>query len=287
MALIPPFFIDCVAAIGTGDSESERRWVASGFLYGCRLPDGVNKQRQYQVYLVTNRHVLTGMDKAQLRFNPIDNKNAREFMLDLINDSGKPLWFTHPDDRIDVAVAPINFDLLQDRGMQVAYFENDHHGATIELLNQVGVTEGDFAYVLGFPMGLVGGHRNSVIVRSGTLARIRDVLAGSNTAFLVDAFVFPGNSGGPVILKPEALAIEGTAAQTMPYLIGVVQAYVPYEDVAVSVQTGRPRIVFEENAGLAAVLPVDFIEETIAARCLPQIQVSAARRDNRKSTADD
>ena len=287
MALIPPFFIDCVAAIGTGDSESERHWVASGFLYGYRLPNGANKAREYQVYLVTNRHVLSKMERAHLRFNPVDNKNAREFSLDLIDDAGKPLWFTHPDDRIDLGVAPINFDLLQERGMQVAYFENDHHGATIEMLRQAGVTEGDFAYVLGFPMGLVGGHRNSVIVRSGTLARIRDVLAGSNTAFLVDAFVFPGNSGGPVVLKPEALAIEGTSAQVMPYLIGVIQAYVPYEDIAVSMQTGRPRIVFEENAGLAAVLPVDFIEETIAARCVPQIQMSVTRRDRRADTADD
>ncbi len=287
MALIPPFYIDCVAAIGTTDSNNELHWVASGFLYGWRLPSGITKEREYQVYLVTNRHVLNGMEKAQLRFNPVDNKNAREFGLDLIGDDGRPLWFTHPDDRIDVAVAPINFDLLQEHGMQVSYFENDHHGATIEMLKQAGVTEGDFAYVLGFPMGLVGGHRNSVIVRSGTLARIRDVLAGSNTAFLVDAFVFPGNSGGPVVLKPEALAIEGTSAQTMPYLIGVVHAYVPYEDVAVSVQTGRPRIVFEENAGLAAVLPVDFIEETIAARCVPQIQTSATRRVKREDIADD
>jgi len=285
MALIPPFYIDCVAAIGTG--ENERHWVASGFLYGCRLPPNANKERDYQVYLVTNRHVLSGMDKAYLRFNPQAEKDAREFGLDLFDDAGKPLWFTHPDDQIDVAVAPINFDLLQERGMQVSYFENDQHSAPMGLLKQLGVTEGDFAYVLGFPMGLVGGHRNSVIVRSGILARIRDVLAGSNTAFLVDAFVFPGNSGGPVVLKPEALAIEGTAAQTMPYLIGIVQAYVPYEDVAVSLQTGRPRIIFEENAGLAAVIPVDFIEETIAARCVPQVKPTSARPKPRNETADD
>lgn len=290
MALIPPFYIDCVAAIGTGEPESERHWVASGFLYGCRLPDGVNLERQYQVYLVTNRHVLSGMERAYLRFNPQDDKHAREFGLDLIDEAGTPLWFAHPDDQVDVAATPINFDLLQERGMQVSYFENDRHSATIARLKQLGVTEGDFTYVLGFPMGLVGGHRNSVIVRSGTLARIRDVLSGVNTAFLVDAFVFPGNSGGPVVLKPEALAIEGTTAQVTPYLIGVVQAYVPYEDVAVSQQTGRPRIVFEENAGLAAVLPVDFIEETIAARCAPQIQKQAkpaARRAERAATADD
>ena len=28
---------------------------------------------------------------------------------------------------------------------------------------KLGLTEGDFSYVLGFPMGIVGHHRNTVI----------------------------------------------------------------------------------------------------------------------------
>src|ERR1019366_8874960 len=59
---------------------------------------------------------------------------------------------------------------------------------------------------LGFPLQLVGGERNYVIVRHGTIARIGDMLAGTNKNFLVDTFIFPGNSGGPVILKPEMMA---------------------------------------------------------------------------------
>lgn len=34
MALIPSFFLDCVVAIGVGDTLAELTWVASGFLYG-------------------------------------------------------------------------------------------------------------------------------------------------------------------------------------------------------------------------------------------------------------
>ncbi len=272
MALIPPFFMDCVAAIGTTDSQGEQHWVASGFLYGVRITNDANAPRQYRVYLVTNRHVFADLPHAYLRFNPQADKPAREFHLELFDDAGKPLWYTHPDPAVDVAAMPIHFDLLQERGMQVAYFENDEHVALLGMLNELGVTEGDFAYVLGFPMGLIGGARNSVIVRSGALARVRDALAGASNTFLVDAFVFPGNSGGPVILKPEAVAIEGTRPQVVPYLIGLVQAYVPYDDVAISQQTGRPRVVFEENSGLAAVLPIDFVEETIDAQTLPPVQ---------------
>jgi len=37
VALIPPFFLDCVVAIGTDDYDAERVWIASGFLYGRYL----------------------------------------------------------------------------------------------------------------------------------------------------------------------------------------------------------------------------------------------------------
>ncbi|MCW3996945.1 MAG: serine protease, partial [Candidatus Bathyarchaeota archaeon] len=131
-------------------------------------------------------------------------------------------------------------------------------------LNDLGIMEGDFAYVLGFPMGLIGKNRNTVIARSGTIARIRDTLAKNNKEFLIDAFVFPGNSGGPVISKPELFAIEGTKSQRASYLIGIAKSYVPYRDFAISRQTRRLRVIFEENSGLAAVHPIDYVQETIA-----------------------
>ncbi len=80
---------------------------------------------------------------------------------------------------------------------------------------------------------------------------------------MVDATVFPGNSGGPVILCPAALAIQGTKPISKADLIGVVKSYVPYSDLAVSSQTRKPRIMFEENSGLAAVEGVDAILETV------------------------
>jgi S1-C subfamily serine protease len=123
--------------------------------------------------------------------------------------------------------------------------------------------EGDGAYALGFPMGLVGEERNFVIVRQGSIARIRDALAGFSKEILVDVAIFPGNSGGPVVTKPEIAAIQGTLAQTTAYLLGVVKGYIPYLDVAISTQTKKPRIIFEENSGLAAVIPIDYVIEAI------------------------
>jgi hypothetical protein len=80
---------------------------------------------------------------------------------------------------------------------------------------------------------------------------------------VVDALVFPGNSGGPVILKPELMSIEGTKSNNKSVIIGVIKSYIPYRDVAVSEQTGLPRIIFEDNSGLSIVEPIDHIIETI------------------------
>jgi S1-C subfamily serine protease len=264
MALIPPFFADCVVAIGIDSlNGDERTWVASGFLYGDYVRDNKDGTKQYRVYLATNRHVFENLPNVYLRFNPISNEPAREYPLSLLDKNGAKLWFPHPKAEVDVAVIPINIKLLRKHAMQVSYFQSVNNVANVDKLNELGVTEGDFVYALGFPMGIVGGERSTVIVRSGSIARIRDALVRANQEYLIDVFIFPGNSGGPVISKPEALAIQGTKSQDAAYLIGIVKSYVSYQDVAVSSQSKRPRIIFEENSGLAAVHPIDFVQEAI------------------------
>jgi hypothetical protein len=89
------------------------------------------------------------------------------------------------------------------------------------------ITEGDRVFVLGFPMGLVATERQYVICRSGIIARVRDLLEGTAPDFLVDATVFPGNSGGPVVICPSALAITGTKQIEKADLIGIVKATFP------------------------------------------------------------
>jgi hypothetical protein len=126
------------------------------------------------------------------------------------------------------------------------------------------LNEGDRVFVLGFPMNLVSAERRYVICRTGVIARIRDYIEGKSSGFLIDAPVFPGNSGGPVICCPAALAIEGTKHAVKADLIGMVRSYLPYIDVAISSQTGRARVMFEENSGLTEVEPVDLIRETVS-----------------------
>jgi len=263
MALIPPFFLDTVVAIGTLNDKNETIWIGTGFLYG-QLITPVEGEKLYRVYLVTNKHVLQGLHIIILRFNPHTDQAATDFTEGIIDKDGKNTWTGHPDPNIDVAVLSINPEFLSAKGLKFGFFQSDEHTLTTAQMKESEVTEGDFIYILGFPMRLIAKDRQHVIVRQGVIARIRDYFESRSKDFIVDAYVFPGNSGGPVVMKPEIVNhITGTKPITHSNLIGVIKSYIPYQDIAVSQQTNRPRVIFEENSGLSLVEPVDHIIQTI------------------------
>ena len=263
MALIPPPFIDCVVAIGT-EVDGQKKWVGTGFLFGDLIRKDEEGKRQYRVYLVSNKHVLENLEVAKIRFNPQTDQAATDYDAQLKDKDGKQLWTGHPDKDVDVGAIEVNFQLIQKEGMKCSFFQSDGQTASIQDLKDDEITEGDFVYVLGFPMGLVSEDRQHVFVRGGVISRIRDLYENRGKDFVVDAPVFPGNSGGPVFSKPEIVSITGTKACNKARLIGIVKSYIPYIDVAISQQTKRARITFEENSGLSKVQPVDHILETIA-----------------------
>lgn len=261
MALIPPFFMQSVFAIGV-PHDAKVKWIGTGFLYGHLVspPQTKEQDQRYFYALVTNKHVLEDEPLIVIRLNPVGAKPAKVQAIPLLDNEGNRTWKGHSNKKIDVAIIPVDLNFLRQHEIVFSYFLSNKSAAIIRKMKSLGVTEGDSAYILGYPMGLVGEKRQTVLVRGGVIARIQDVLDRTNNEFLVDAQIFPGNSGGPVILKPEGFAIKGTQPQKQSLLIGVVKSYVSYEDIAVSVQTGEPRIIFQENAGLAAVHPIDYVQ---------------------------
>ena len=255
MALIPPFYLDCVVAIG----DSNKNWIGTGFLFGYKDTNSEN----YKTFLVTNKHILKDKKDVILRFNPKDSTSSKDYKLSLIDDTGKLLYKQHSNPNVDVAAINIIVNQLDDDGINYSIFYNDKYSYTINELKNLETTEGDPIFALGFPMGKVGNDRRYTLLRSGAIARIRDLLEGKSTDFIVDAFVFPGNSGGPIILAPHAIQIKNTKSNPKATLIGIVKSYLPYRDIAVSPQTGKARVIFEENTGLTLVEPVDHIIETI------------------------
>ncbi len=264
MALIPMQFFDAAVAIGFADTSGATNYAATGFLYGQPVDGEPNQQKVYRVLLITNRHVFEQQEKATLRFNMLADEPAREYTLSLRDQFGRPAWFAHPDPKIDLAVACPLITKLRAEGIRFSYFREDSDASGVDACKAAGVSEGDGIFVLGFPMGDVGVEQNFVIVRHGTIARIRDALARKSAEFVLDSFIFPGNSGGPVVTRPETAAAEILGPPLDCQLIGVVKSYTPYKDIAVSLQTGHTRVVFEENSGLSQAHPVDFIKDIIA-----------------------
>ena len=268
MALLPPFYLNTVVALGSPSQDGKIQYNATGFAYGYPAEKTSEEEKQtYRVFLVTNRHVLqnsldSGID-IKVRFNKAIGAAANVYTLRLTNPDGSTSWAVHPDSDIDVAVVNLNTDRLKSDGIEFSFFAADDHTFTHDQAREKQVSEGDGVFVLGFPLGEAGDERNYAIVRQGIIARVQDWLVGNARTFLIDSSIFPGNSGGPVLLKPESTFIEGTKANHRCGLIGIVSSYLPYREVAVSVQTGRTRMIFEENSGLGVVVPRDMIHETI------------------------
>ncbi len=270
-ALLPPSFISSVVAIGHNEPHAGAAptWVteASGFFYGFLTKDDTDAaKRLYEIYLVTNRHVIANHQTIFVRLNPKQASDPGQiFDTPIVDSNGGASWFTHKDLSVDIACTRINIGLLRERNIDFDFFTSDTTSADMKKMREVGVSAGDPIFVIGFPMNLAGQQRNYAIVRPGAIARLSDLLESAAPNLLIDSHVFPGNSGGPIILQPSLISIEGTKSNNNAYLLGVVSAYIPYIDVAISPQTQRPRVTFEENSGLAEVIPVDRINEAIKA----------------------
>lgn len=273
-ASIPPFFLDCVVAIGIAGNPTTQ-WGGTGFLYG----DLNQKDKKYDVYLVTNGHVANPVkekDNAILRFNPKGDGEAQEIRISNKSPENRQLWASPSNPNVDVAVLPLSstfLKMLDEKKIKYSYFRSDKEVIDRKQAKKLNLSAGDEVFILGFPISVpavgVGTPRNDVIVRHGTIATIKEALEGKQNRFYVDALVFPGNSGGPVINKPEFNATQGTQALNTAKLIGVVGnfSFYPNSNVINSnsdlTKKGQQPIVINENSGLAYVIPTDFIKEAI------------------------
>ena len=93
---------------------------------------------------------------------------------------------------------------------------------------------------------------NRPLLRKGIVAGI----SHANRSIIIDAPVYGGNSGGPVIqVEPSGILIKF-------YLIGLVSQFVPYTEKWLNQQYGYSNIGIS-NSGYTVVVPVDSILELL------------------------
>jgi len=227
---------------------------------------------RYLFFLVTNRHVAE-IPSEHIRFNhPANRTTTVSWNATRITD-----WCFHPNG-LDVAVAVIDDQspVLEGRSFErVEFFLAD---VSTTLVGGVQPTEGDGIFVIGFPLDLADVTLTMApVVRHGVIARIQDYRQRVSDTFLIDAPAFPGNSGSPVVLRPEVTAVGDTQSNSMSLLAGLVSTRIRSRETAISERTGEPRVVFVEDTGLAVVVPVEAVQDTVV-HAVSQILPSGVRK---------
>lgn len=263
MAIIPPFFMDAVVALGIPiPGQSRKHWIGTGFLVGRRetaQPDFVT------IYIITNKHVVRNQKQLYVRFNNNGISGVKDLPMSLVDKNNVSTFSEHPNPETDIVAIQIVPQIIIDNNLSLSFFDLERHTLTLDQMRETGVDEGSLIYALGFPMNLVNESVKAPICRLGCIARIADAFVNPSVAemFLVDAQTFPGNSGGPIVSRPEHISIDGTPKNSNANLIGILSAYIPYKEALYSRQTGRDRMIQEENSGLTIVHPVDRIKEVV------------------------
>lgn len=257
MAIIPDFYINAVASIGI-QANSGVSWIGTGF-FSYRIVDENGNARPL---LVTNKHVLEGRDSIVLRIRKKERDTFDTINVPLVKD-GKVLYFVHPQKEIDIAVLPLNGNFFAEHNLEFCAFDIDSHAMLSGELRESGVDEGNLIYMLGFPMGLVNVNSTLPICRLGCVARMSAAQIAETHNILVDIQNFPGNSGSPIVTRPEIVSIDGTKSLNKSVLLGIVHSYIPYQEKLVNSQTKQIVEIRSENSGIALVHPVEFIRDIV------------------------
>ena len=191
-----------------------------------------------------------GADDLQTIDVPLKDKN------------GNVLYQIHEEVDIDIVVLPLNAQFIIDNNLDFLYFDIDKNAMTSLELRNSGAEEGSIVYMLGFPMGLVNISSNLPICRMGCIARMSESQIREQHNLLVDIQNFPGNSGSPVITRPEFVSVTGHSL-TRSVLVGIVHSYIPYHESLVSSQTNEVVEIRSENSGIANVHPVEYVREIV------------------------
>ena len=228
--------------------------------------------------LITAKHVVFDED-GQLRRGLFVLTNLRGgggtyMAIERLTELGIR-WISHRQKDLAATLFPRDSILPAGISADVKFFTYEH------LEEFANIREGDDVFLLGFPLslGVMAPPGVRPIVRTGTVS-----LKKNDETYLIDANVFPGNSGSPVFFKPCPIQFTPQGLQMGPMrppkLIGVVTSYVPYRDVAISQQTGRARIEFEENSGLGSVLSMGFVRELLASTELQNMSRDRIQRES-------
>lgn len=198
----------------------------TGFIYGIQ----VGPERVIQ-FLVTNKHVIEDAGDITLWFVAADDPERTKPRLGSLHrvdmTDAKDLFVGHPDPDIDVAVAPISgvFEELRAKG-RYCFFRNFNPALLLSGDDWAILDALERVTFIGYPNGLHDQANGLPIARQGMTATPISVDYGGEPIFLIDASVFPGSSGSPVMVADAgsfSVRGEGKIGERL-ILLGVLAA---------------------------------------------------------------
>jgi hypothetical protein len=179
--------------------------TGTGFVYAVWV-EGPKGEKGVAHFLVTNRHVLDKADQVSFQMVRKDEGADRP-------DLGKAwsanfpgfsevAWVGHPDSKIDVAVMSLGFifNAVHQQSGDTPFFRaispsvamTDDSSQALDAMEEV--------VFVGYPRGIFDSVNLLPVARRGTTASHPAVDYEGLPAFLIDAAVFPGSSGSPVLI---------------------------------------------------------------------------------------
>jgi hypothetical protein len=235
--------------------------IATGFFVGYPVEDGVCQ------YLVTAQHCVMGRRELKIRINTRNGQSQ-------IHDLPSTLWHFHPDASrfVDVAVIGTNVSpFIYD----IVHISLRQESATDEILAMFDIGVGDDVFFPGLFIHHSGQGRNLPIIRMGTIAAMPHepitTRSGSINAYLIEGRSIGGHSGSPVFVNmdaPRLYSPERTprlppSDRKAYYLLGLIRGHLKAKDSGEYVTTDPSTEDLWVNSGIATVIPVQDIWETL------------------------
>ncbi len=226
------------------------RRISAGLLVSAPYWDGTPR-----TVLVTAAHAIDPSETPEIRigwrFATEDGGWSFAPQPAPLEIGGRDLWVRHPERDIAVVeiVAPPG---IVARAIPLSWLADERD------LEAQGVGPGVQVFTLGYPRGLSSNRAGFPILRTVRIASYPLSPIRAFPTFLIDGFLYPGNSGGPVFLAH--------GADGHPLVLGVVTQQVDQG---------------EEPLGLGVVVHATYVREALAALDERAVEDTRPRRRRR------
>jgi hypothetical protein len=285
--LVPERARKCVCFLGIKEREHFRPRATA---FAVEIFDQGGRWK----YLVTAEHVVSGLlsknHEVWLRINNV-NSGPDEIKIQPSD------WWYHPNSeeaKTDVVVCPIDLDAVADIS-PVPISGPESVAATRQVIDEINIGVGDEIIVTGLFRSHYGRQRNIPIVRVGNIAMldgdpVRTDYCGYTDGYLIEARSIGGLSGSPAFVHIPAIRtvqgktkLHGGKRIFQLYLLGLVHGHFDVDDLNSDVVLEDPKDSTSGiHSGIAVVIPVEKIIETIMQPDLVEIrrQIAQAEKDS-------